>query len=125
AFSPIAFAGVQETQQSREPGGQLRLPRQQAQSSAALDGTLRSASPAGSQLPVPGAILQLQDLSSHSSTEYFANGEGVFRIFPIAPGDYALRVQAEGYDTLALEKITLRANEVLTLEILMLPRPSE
>jgi len=125
AFFPIAFAGVQETQQSREPGGQLRLPRQQAQSSAALDGTLRSASPAGSQLPVPGAILQLQDLSSHSSTEYFANGEGVFRIFPIAPGDYALRVQAEGYDTLALEKITLRANEVLTLEILMLPRPSD
>ena len=124
AFSPVAFAGGQETQQSREPGAPLRLPRQQAQSSAALDGTLRSASPAGSQLPVPGAILQLQDLCSHSSKAYFANGEGVFRIFPIAPGDYALRVQAEGYDIFALEKITLRANEVLTLEILLLPGPS-
>ena len=48
----------------------------------------------------------------------------MFRIFPIAPGDYALRVQAEGYDIFALEKITLRANEVLTLEILLLPGPS-
>ena len=33
---------AQEAQLSREPGAQLRLPRQQAQSSAALDGTVKA-----------------------------------------------------------------------------------
>lgn len=114
----------QEAQQSREPGAQLRLPRQQAQTSAALDGTVRSVSPAGPPLPVAGATVQLQKLSAHWSQDYFANGEGVFRIFPVAPGDYSLRVQAEGYAAFFLEKISLHSNEVLTLEVLLLTQPS-
>jgi hypothetical protein len=125
AFLDVAsFAHAQEAQQSREPGIQLRLPRQQAPTRAALDGTVRSVSTTGAQLPVPGAALQLQELSSHSSKEYSANGEGVFRIFPVAPGDYSLRVQAEGYAAFFLEEISLHANEVLTLEILLLPQAS-
>jgi hypothetical protein len=122
AFAP--FDCAQEAQQSRERGAEFRLPRQQAQSSTALDGTVRAVSTPGSQLPVAGAILQLQDLSSNATKEYSANGEGVFRIFPLAPGDYSLRIQAEGFAILALDKVTLEANEVLTLEILLLPQPS-
>jgi len=121
AFAP--FDCAQEAQQSRERGAEFRLPRQQAQSSSALDGTVRFVSTPASQLPVAGAILQLQELSSHTTKEYSANGEGVFRIFPLAPGDYSLRVQAEGFAILSLDKVTLHANEVLTLEILLLPQP--
>jgi hypothetical protein len=122
-FAMVPMARGQEVQQLRELGAQMRLPRQQAQINAALDGTVRSVSASGSQLPVPGATLQLQELSSHSSKNYPANGEGVFRIFPLAPGDYSLRVQAEGYAVFFLEKISLRANEILTLEILLLAQP--
>ncbi|HEY1424279.1 MAG TPA: carboxypeptidase-like regulatory domain-containing protein, partial [Candidatus Acidoferrum sp.] len=119
----VASARGQEAQQSREAGAQVRLPRQQARTSAALDGTVRSVSSAGSPLPVPGATLQLQELSSHASKDYSANGEGVFRIFPLAPGDYSLQIQAEGYAAFLLEKISLHANEVLTLEILLIAQP--
>src|SRR5260221_5820000 len=81
---------AQESQQSREPGAQLRLPRQQAQTSAALDGVVRSVSSgAGAQLPVSGAALHLQNLASGAVTEASANGEGVFRGFPLIPGDYS------------------------------------
>jgi len=102
----------------------VRLPRQQAQTNAALDGVVRSFPASGGQIPVAGAILQLQSLTSTESGEYSANGEGVFRIFPIVPGDYSLRVHAEGYAGFSLHKITLHANEVLTLEISLVAQPS-
>jgi hypothetical protein len=89
-FTPF-FAGrvaeAQEAQQSREAGGQLRLPRQQAQTNTALDGVIRSGPASGGQIPVPGATVQLRNLSSNSTRGYSANGEGVFRIFPLVPGD--------------------------------------
>ena len=116
---------AQESQQSREPAPQLRLPRQQAQASAALDGAVRRASSAAdTRIPVSGAVLRLQNLGTNAITDISANGEGVFRAFPIAPGDYSLRVQADGYAAFDLAKITLRANEVLTLEISLLQQPS-
>ncbi len=117
-------AAAQEAQQSREPGAKLRLPRQQAQTNAALDGVVRSGAAGGGQIPVAGAVLQLQDLTSAESKEYFANGEGVFRILPIVPGEYSLRVHAEGYAAFSLDKITVHANEVLTLEISLVAQPS-
>ena len=124
----LSFGGVvaeaQEAQQSRELGGQMRLPRQRAQTNAALDGMVRSGPASGGQIPVAGAILQLQNLTSAESKGYFANGEGVFRVFPLAPGDYSLRVRAQGYAAFSLDKITLHANEVLTLEISLLAEPS-
>src|SRR5258708_12013894 len=116
---------AQESQQSREPGAQLRLPRQQAQTSAALDGVVRSVSSGVSaQLPVSGAALRLQNLASGAVTEASANGEGVFRVFPLIPCDSSLQVQAAGYSAFSLQKITLHANEVLTLEIVLLLQPS-
>jgi hypothetical protein len=119
-----SLVAAQEAQQSREQGAQLRLPRQQAQTNAALDGVVRSGTAGGEQIPVAGAVLQLQNLTSAESKEYFANGEGVFRIFPIVPGDYSLAVHAQGYAAFSLDKITVRANEVLTLQISLLAQSS-
>src|SRR5260370_18379593 len=121
------FAGrvaeAQEAQQSRESDGQLRLPRQKAEANAALDGVIRSG-PAGAQVPVAGATVELRNLRSNSTREYSTNGEGVLRIFPLVPGDYSLLVHAQGYSSFSLEKITLHANEVLTLEISLLAQAS-
>src|SRR6267154_1664552 len=122
-FFASRVAEAQEAQQSRESSGQLRLPRQQAQTNAALDGVIRSG-PAGAQVPVAGATVELRNLRSDSTREYSANGEGVLRIFPLVSGDYSLLVHARGYTSFSLEKITLRANEVLTLEISLLAQPS-
>src|SRR5258707_2286053 len=125
AFLAAPCWSTQESQQSREPGAQLRLPRQQAQTSAALDGVVRSvSSDASAQLPVSGAALRLQNLASGAVTEASANGEGVFRVFPLIAGDYSLQVQAAGYSAFSLQKITLHANEVLTLEIVLLQQTS-
>jgi carboxypeptidase family protein len=121
AADPVAKA--QEAQQSREPEIPIRLPRQQAMTNAALDGAVRSGA-AAAQFPVAGATLALQNLASLATANYSANGEGIFRIFPLAPGEYALRVAAEGYAPFLLEKLTLHANEVLTLEISLLAQPS-
>jgi hypothetical protein len=115
SFIPSVFA--QEAQQSRETGGPIRLPRQQAQTSAALDGIVRSGLAGGSQVPVAGAILSLRNISSNLTSESSTNAEGVFRIFPVVPGDYYLSVQADGYAAFVLEKLALHANEVVTLEV--------
>jgi hypothetical protein len=115
SFIPSAFA--QEAQQSRETGGPIRLPRQQAQTSAALDGIVRSTLAGGSQVPVAGAILSLRNIGSNLTRESSTNAEGVFRIFPVVPGDYDLSVQANGYAAFVLEKLALHANEVVTLEV--------
>jgi len=123
SHAAYAIAKAQEAQQSREPEIPFRLPRQQAMTNAALDGAVRSGA-AGPQLPVAGASLTLQNLSSKATANYSANGEGIFRIFPLAPGEYALRVEADGYAPFRLEKITLHANQVLTLEVSLLAQPS-
>lgn len=115
---------AQETQESRQTEAPQRLPRQQAQTSAALDGVVRSLLSTGGTVPVSGAVLQLVSLAGNASKEVSANGEGVFRVFPLAPGDYSLRVQAEGFAPFVAEKISLHANEVLTLEISLLSQPS-
>jgi len=120
----VSTASAQEAQQSREPAVAVRLPRQQAETSAALDGTVRSDTVAGAQLPVAGATVHLQNLASQAITESTANGEGVFRVFPLPPADYALSVRAEGYAGFSLEKIALHANEVLTIEITLQSQPS-
>jgi len=116
---------AQESKESRQPGAPLRIPRQQAQTSAALDGVVRSASAvsSGSQLPVAGTLLTLRNLASNAAMQATANAEGIFRVFPIAPAEYSLQVHADGFEEFGLAKLTLLANEVLTLEIVLTPLP--
>src|SRR2546427_3372438 len=124
SFSFIASVLAQEAQQSRDAGIPIRLPRQQAQTSAALDGIVRSSLAGGSQVPVAGATLSLRNISSNLTTESSTNAEGVFRIFPVVPGDYYLSVQANGYAAFVLEKLAFHANEVVTLEVSLTAIPS-
>jgi len=121
----LVLAGLplfgQSSQESREAETRLRIPRQQALTTTAVDGVVRSGTELKGQLPVPGASLKLKNSATDATKEVVANGDGVFRIFPLEPGNYSLLVHAEGYAEFNLEKLTLRANEVLTLEVLLLP----
>src|ERR1700688_1801523 len=113
---PQADAPGQATP-SREQGPAMRIPRQQASNTAALDGVVRSSTPTGGSNPVPGAQLTLRNLQTGQQYTSVANGEGLFRIFPVAPGHYQLNVEAAGAESFVLQDVALGPNEVVTLEI--------
>ncbi|HEX8879992.1 MAG TPA: carboxypeptidase-like regulatory domain-containing protein [Candidatus Acidoferrum sp.] len=103
--------------ESREQGPQLRIPRQQAQNTAALDGFVRDASSPDNPLPIPGTVLSLRNLESGKIFNASSTAEGVFRLFPLPPGKYELRAEAQNYAPVSLAELTLQPNEVVTLEI--------
>ena len=111
-----ASAQVPATQ-SNEPAPPTRIPRQQAQNTTAVDGIVRDAGFPSITLPVPGATLTLRNAQSGQVFSTTASGEGVFRLFPLPPGQYQLRVEAKDYAPFVLSDLTLQPNEVLTLEI--------
>jgi hypothetical protein len=118
AFPPQSLPAAQDAaKQSREPGPPLRIPRQKAQATAALDGVVRDAGFANIILPVPGAVLTLRNAQSGQLFSAITSGEGVFRLFPLPPGQYQLRVEAKDYASFVLSELALQANEVVTLEI--------
>ena len=66
-------------------------------------------------------MLTLRNSASNATIHTTASGEGIFRVFPLSPGEYSLNVHADGFADCTLEQLTLGANEVLTLEITMVP----
>ncbi|HKV64034.1 MAG TPA: carboxypeptidase-like regulatory domain-containing protein [Candidatus Acidoferrum sp.] len=102
---------------SVEQGPPLRIPRQQSQTSAALDGVVRDSSAPDATRPVAAAILTLSNSQSGQGFSATTSDEGVFRIFPLPPGNYQLRVEAKDYAPFVLPDLALQANEVVTVEI--------
>ena len=84
---------------------------------AAVEGTVRDANSPNAALPVPAAQITLRQLSSGQIFRGITSSEGVFRIFPVPPGDYELHVEAKDYAPFVVGSIALHANEVVTLEI--------
>lgn len=120
-FQEPALPPVQESaKQTREPGPPQRIPRQQAQTNAALDGVVRDAGSPQSMRPIPAAVVSLRNTPSGQLFSATTSAEGVFRLFPLPPGKYELRVEAHDYVAFALADLTLQANEVVTLEISLL-----
>lgn len=105
-------------QLSREVGPAPRIPRQQALTTGALDGTIRELSE-GVNRPVIGATVKLNNLQSNQEVVASNIGDGVFRFLLLAPGTYHLSVQAAGYTDFVISSLTINANEVLTLEIFL------
>jgi Carboxypeptidase regulatory-like domain len=118
AIAPLAIAQTQTPtppalQQSRAPAPAQRIPRQKALQTAALDGTLRESD----ARPIPAAQLTLRNLATQQILGSTTTAEGIFRLLPIPPGRYELRVEADNYAPLLIPDIALNANEVLTLQI--------
>jgi len=126
-FASVGYAQSQDSQQepgvtiSREPAPPKRIPREQALTTAALEGTLREASPQTSSRPIAAAQILLRNTQSKQEISLVSSGDGVFRIFPLTPGSYELRVEAAGYSALSIPALSLNANEVLALEIFLMP----
>jgi hypothetical protein len=117
-FQKQAPTGPQSSaKESREPGPPQRIPRQQALNSAALEGIVRDASSPSNQIPIPGAMLTLRNLQSGQTFTTASSAEGVFRLFPLPPGTYELRVKALDYAPFVLAELALSSNEVASLEI--------
>jgi len=108
-------------QQTHEAGPPRRIPRQQALTTAALDGTVREQISEGVMRPVGGARIQIRNVQTEQVNTTLATGEGVFRLLLLPPGGYELRVEVEGYEPLTIASLSLNANEVVTLEIRLVP----
>lgn len=113
---PQQDASGQETP-SGERAPVMRIPRQQASTTAAVDGVVRSSTSPDGGRPVPGAQLTLRNLQTGQGYTATSNGEGLFRIFPLPPGHYELNVETAGAASFVLHDLELLSNEVVTLEI--------
>src|SRR5208337_1694254 len=101
---------------STEPAPPKRIPREQAMTTAALDGSVRESLQGSGSRPSVGARVLLLNTQTHQKISAATSGDGVFRIFPVPPGSYELHVEANGYSSLLIPLPSLNANEVLTLE---------
>ena len=106
---------------SQEPGPPKRIPRQQALTSSAIDGVIREQVSSGAFRPIAAAHIQLRNLQTGQPHSAVAGGDGAFRLVPVIPGAYELDVQAAGYATFHVASLAANANEVLTLEITLVP----
>lgn len=109
---------------STEPAPAKRIPREQALTTAALDGVVREQVSLSVTRPIAAARLTLRNTQTNQSISAVSSGDGVFRIFPLPPGAYELGVEATGYSSLSVPIPSLNANEVLTLEISLVPSGS-
>jgi Carboxypeptidase regulatory-like domain len=116
-----APAQATSQQEVHEAGPPRRIPRQQALTTTALDGTVREQVSDSVARPVGGARIQIRNLQTGQVNTTLATGEGVFRLLLLQPGGYEFRAEAEGYEALTIASLSLNANEVVTLEIHLVP----
>jgi hypothetical protein len=115
---PQASQSTQDSsQKSIEQGPAQRIPRQQAQNTAAVDGVVRDTESPNKPHPIPGAVVTLRNLQSGRVFTSVSSSEGVFRLFPLPPGKYEAGVEAGGYTPFFVARLELRPNEIVTLEI--------
>ena len=108
-------------QQTREVGPPRRIPRQQALTTAALDGTVREQTADSTMRPVAGARIQARHLTTGRVSTTMTSGDGVFRMLLLLPGEYEFHAEADEYEALSIANLSLNANEVVTLEIHLVP----
>jgi Carboxypeptidase regulatory-like domain len=109
---------------SQQPGQPKRIPRQLALTTGALDGTVREQISDAATRPVIGARIALRNLQTGQTTSSMTSGDGVFRIFPLTPGTYEFTVEADAHRPFNIPSVSVGANEVVTLEILLTATPS-
>ena len=84
-----APGGQASVKKSTEPAPAQRIPRQQALTTAAVDGVLREAVSQNESRPVAAAQLTLRHLQTGQIVRATSSAEGVFRILLVLPGHYA------------------------------------
>src|SRR5258708_35472202 len=121
AQQPASSPPGSSQQQSHEAEPPRRIPRQLALTTAALDGTVREQVSDSTGRPIGGARIQIRNVQTGQVNTALTTGEGVFRVLLLPPGGYELRAEAEGYEALTIASLSLSTNEVVTLEIRLVP----
>lgn len=96
---------------------QQRIPRQQAQVTAALDGVIRETIGPNESRPIPAVRVMLRNLETGKTSQAITSGEGQFRMLPLSPGHYEFQAEAENYAAFRIQELLLNADEIVTLEI--------
>ncbi len=109
-----AQAAVQKSTEAAPP---QRIPRQQAWTTAAMDGVVRESIAPNQIRPVAAAQFTLRNLQGGPAVRATSSVEGVFRILLLSPGHYEFRIDAEGFAPFLIPDLVLTANELTTLEI--------
>jgi hypothetical protein len=111
---------------SKEGVRAKRIPRERALTTAAIDGVVREGmrGERGENRPIPGARVEARNATTQQEIDVLASGDGVFRIFPLAPGAYEILVERAGYGALSIPATVVNANEVLTLEVFLVTEAS-
>jgi Carboxypeptidase regulatory-like domain len=104
---------------SQQAGPPKRIPRQQALTTGAVDGTVREKISESDRRPVIGARLMLRDLQTGEMRPSLTSGDGSFRIFPLRPGSYEFTIEADAHEPFKIPSLNIVANEVVTLEVLL------
>ncbi len=94
-----------------------RIPRQSAIKTAALQGIVRDAASRG----VIGALIALTNRATGMTRTITTNADGVFRWSDLAPGNYLLLVQSDGFESLTRDGVQLDAGDVVTVELTLSP----
>lgn len=68
------------------------------------------------QHPVPGATVQLTSVGTRAARHVSTNGDGVFQITGLLPGEYTLSVQADGFAPLT-RTVGLEVGQQMTLDV--------
>jgi hypothetical protein len=117
AQQPATSPPASSEQETHEAGPLRRIPRQQALTTAALDGTVREQVSDSAARPISGARIQIRNLQTGQVNTTLTAGEGVFRLLLLTPGGFEFRAEADGYEPLTIASLSLNADEVVTLEI--------
>lgn len=102
---------------ARGQGQTQRIPRQTADTTAAIQGIVRTPPDLG----LGGVTVLLQDLSNGKSAPAKTAGDGSYRFLNVKPGRYQIQASREGYEPYAQGDIRLAPGDVFTLEFMLKP----
>jgi len=107
----LASAGRPPEPQQSVPD--QRLPGQKLSNKAAVEGIVRGSD----QKALPGADVQLKNMSTQVILTTVSNAQGVFRFVSVPPGLYDLIVRASGYKVFSNPEIQLKVGDDVVCEI--------
>jgi hypothetical protein len=107
----LAAAGRPPEPQQSVPD--QRLPGQKLSNKAAVEGIVRGSD----QKALPGADVQLKNMSTQVILTTVSNAQGVFRFVSVPPGLYDLIVRASGYKVFSNPEIQLKVGDDVVCEI--------
>jgi len=107
----------------QEKTGPQRLPRESPGELGAVEGLIRQATANRDGRVIAGALISLRNLGTGAVHATTANGGGVFRILSLPPGQYELKIEADGYEPFTRPSLSIVAAEVVIIEVGLAPAP--